>query len=362
MNQAAAPGGAGGLTGPAAPGGPGGEKRPGGSGGADGIQAPAVDGQRPGVVVRIRGFVTTSRARALAEWEAIQRARPRHRSLDTAFSTYERDEIHGGGLLAAALAYRFFFWTLPFALLVVGLLGFVPGSAKDAAKSLGVLGFASHTIAEAGAEGHRARWVAVLVGLYALYATSVSYVKTLRIAHALVWELRIPPLGSKLKAAGAMNGFLVIIFVTLAVEQRIRQASRVGGLVVGVLFLVLIAALWLVVSWRLPHAATSWTELVPGAIVVAVGAEFAHLVTVYYIARKIERASATYGALGAASAILLSLFFLARIVIAGAALNSYLAERRTRHHHLVVRGDAVVQRTPGSEEADGAGRAERDSA
>jgi uncharacterized BrkB/YihY/UPF0761 family membrane protein len=95
-------------------------------------------------------------------------------------------------------------------------------------------------------------------------------------------------------------------------------------------FILFIAAVWVAASWRLPHAAHNWHELVPGALLVAVGGQCVHLVTVYYVARKLERASSTYGSLGAATAILLSLFFVARVIVAGAELNAELAERRQR--------------------------------
>lgn len=275
------------------------------------------------------------RARADTALEQVERARPRSRTLDTAMSTYERDVEHGGGLLAGALAYRFFFWTLPFALILVGAFGLISKSSENAqewADRLGVLGFASKSIAQAGTDAARAGWLAVVIGLFALYGTSVAFVKALRVTHALVWGVPVERLRGKWRAALFMNGVILALAVALGLEHRLRMVSSSGGLAITLLSVVVIAAGWAAVTWHLPHAARTWHELVPGALVVAVGGQVVHVLTVYYVARKLERASATYGSLGAATAILLSLFFLARVIVAGAALNAHLVERRRRLH------------------------------
>ena len=52
--------------------------------------------------------------------------------MDIAFTTVERDLDRGGGLIAGALAYRFFFWILPFVLVLVGGLGFLSAASETA--------------------------------------------------------------------------------------------------------------------------------------------------------------------------------------------------------------------------------------
>ena len=87
-----------------------------------------------------------------------------------------------------------------------------------------------------------------------------------------------------------------------------RQNAKGPGFAVVMLFIVLAAGLWLFVSWVMPHAeGVSVRHLIPGALVVATGIQGVHLVTVYYVSRKVSHASATYGGLGGATAILLSL-------------------------------------------------------
>ena len=80
---------------------------------------------------------------------------------------------------------------------------------------------------------------------------------------------------------------------------------------------------------KLPHRSTNWRDLLPGAVLVALGTQAIHLAVVLYLAPKIGRSSELYGALGAATVILLWLYLLARLMVAAAFLNAALWEARS---------------------------------
>jgi uncharacterized BrkB/YihY/UPF0761 family membrane protein len=82
------------------------------------------------------------------------------------------------------------------------------------------------------------------------------------------------------------------------------------------------------VSWKLPNRASRWEDVVPGAALFAVGLLALHAITIYWIAREVEHKSDTYGAIGAALAILLWAYILGRIMAAAAVLNMALWEQR----------------------------------
>ena len=81
---------------------------------------------------------------------------------------------------------------------------------------------------------------------------------------------------------------------------------------------------------KLPNRARSWRDLLPEAIVVAVGMQVLHLVVVLYLAPKLGRSSELYGALGAATVILLWLYLVARLIVSGAFLNAIVDLREER--------------------------------
>ncbi len=66
-----------------------------------------------------------------------------------AFEAAARDVEVGGGIIAGALAYRFFIWLLPFALVLVAGLGITADAAGDspveAAKTLGMAGLVTQS-------------------------------------------------------------------------------------------------------------------------------------------------------------------------------------------------------------------------
>jgi membrane protein len=288
--------------------------------------------EAPGLTQRIKTTVATAREKADDTRKRVEASRPDHPSVDIAFTTFERDTERGGGLIAGALAYRFFFWVLPFVLVLVSGLGFLSAAdsqaPQDLAKQAGILGLTAKSISDASASAERTRFYALLIGLPALYLASVGFVKALMVAHALVWGVPQRKLVRKPLAAAVMTGVLVGVLVLLAVEQRVRESAEGPGIFVTLFFVVLAAGLWLFVSWYLPHAEVTVWQLVPGALVVAAGVQVVHLVTVYYVSRKVTHSAAAYGALGAATAILLSLFLIARVIVFGASFNAEMYRRR----------------------------------
>ena len=116
--------------------------------------------------------------------------------------------------------------------------------------------------------------------------------------------------------------------VLLAIESRVRQNAQGPGFVVVLSFIVAVAACGCFVSWYLPHAdgVKVW-NLIPGCLLVAAGIQGVHVITVYYISRKLAHSSSTYGALGAATAILLALFLIARVIVFGVSLNAEMWRR-----------------------------------
>jgi uncharacterized BrkB/YihY/UPF0761 family membrane protein len=121
--------------------------------------------------------------------------------------------------------------------------------------------------------------------------------------------------------------FGMLIFGSVTAEVDIGVVGLIPAIVAG----FVVVAIWLFVQWRLPHQPdVTWKELIPGAVLVGVGIEVLQLATVIYFARSIESKSSTYGAIGAALAILLWAYFLGRIIVSGAMLNAVLWEQQQR--------------------------------
>jgi uncharacterized BrkB/YihY/UPF0761 family membrane protein len=284
------------------------------------------------------------RARAQARAEALrarsqrladraQTERRRHRSVDAAFEMIDRDAEVGGGIIAGALAYRLFIWLLPAALVAVAGLGIASDasaqSPEETAGSVGLGGLISSSITSAANSPNR--WYALLVGIPILLWATRSVLRALIVAHRLVWgDVRAtaprPTPIATLRFFALLVGFLA----TSVLASAVRAWSGGVGLLSTVLVALPYAAIWLLVSVRLPHRAASWPALIPGAILVSLGVEVLHLVTAYVLVPYALAKQGTYGALGAAAALLFGLFLVCRLVVAGAVVNATLWERRFR--------------------------------
>jgi membrane protein len=280
---------------------------------------------------RLTEVVERARLESERALEYAEDTRARSQAVDLAFRVFHRDRRHFGGLLSGALAYRFFLWLLPFTLLFVGVLGAVTAVVgdvpQDLSRALGLQGQLAELIVDAGTQ--RGWWIALLIGLFGTAYAGFGAVRALRISHAAAWGIRPGPTP---RPAAASLWLFVVVLGLLAVgafATYLREQSGIVGTLLTVLGLVLVyLAVWLRVSRLLPHREVAGPGLLPGAVLVAVGAQGLQLFTVYYLSDQAERVTSVYGAIGAALTLLLWLFIIARLIVAGAMLNAEMAARR----------------------------------
>jgi len=270
------------------------------------------------------------RARAKRYADRAEEMRGEHGSVDAIFVIADRDVDVGGGIMSGALAYRLFIWLLPFALVVVGGIGIASSasseSAAKAVHAMGLTGIVSNSVAEAS--HGTSRWYAIVIGLPILVWATRSLLKAIVVVHRLVWgDLRRAVPKPSLKATFLLLLFLVAYFV-------IRELARWVGIWTGSVLLrilvglVLVTVWWLLLSWRLPHRQSRLLDLVPGAVVIAVGLEVLSDVGTYFIAPRVASSQTTYGALGLAATLLFGLYIVSRLIVASAVVNVTLWERR----------------------------------
>jgi membrane protein len=265
--------------------------------------------------------------------ERAQAERSRHRSVDAVFEMVDRDFSVGGGLIAGALAYRCFILLLPLALVMVAGLGITADATgetpEEAARSAGLAGLVSNSVA-AAASGS-ARWYALIVGIIGTLWAGRSLFRAVIVSHRLVWiDVRERAPKPKLLASLRFLGLLILFEALFPVASFIRHESPGLGLLAGLVMALPFAGIWLLIAIRLPRRDAPWTALVPGALLMGVGAQLLQAVTSYFIVPLALNKQGTYGALGIAAALLLGLFFFGRLIVDSAVVNATLWERRAR--------------------------------
>jgi uncharacterized BrkB/YihY/UPF0761 family membrane protein len=264
--------------------------------------------------------------------ELGQQARERVPGADIGFEAFTRELRYGGGLLAGGLAYRLFLWLVPLGL--VGAVAFSfwvefgQTSLEKAAKDFGI-GAAAIASAENAVETSSTNKIVLLVaGLVLLAWCSVFFVKALQITYALAWDVERPRMQKPVHAALVFNGLVLGTAVGGLALTWLREAIGLGALAGALGTLALSTGLALLIMRLLPNRAARWQDLLPGALVLAVGTQLVHVAVVFYFAPKIERSSDLYGVLGVSAVLLVWLYVLARLLTGAAFLNATVWERR----------------------------------
>jgi len=259
----------------------------------------------------------------------LREEQPRRAPVDIAFRLLRRDTHVAGGILGGGMAYRLFFWTLALAVLVAGGLGFVPGSQiNTAASQSGITKQVATTVGTAAHQSHGNRWALLAIGVALVVVTSWAVLRTLRLIHAAVWQVPVQRVqrAPHALAAVAVGPFLLTLLAGLVGWVR-THTDVLGGIVALLIWGGVTGALWLLVSLRLPRRDAPWRALLPGALVVGLGAVGIHAVTAYYLATKLATASALYGTLGLTATLLVYLYMFGRVIVVAAELNAVMWER-----------------------------------
>lgn len=277
----------------------------------------------------------TARAIARGKDEAARagawalQARDSHASVDVGFRIADRDKQVAAGVLAGGVAYRFFFWMLALALLLGGALGFADADDVEAASSSGLGAALADSVGDAVRSTQTARWWLLLIGAWLLLWTGYMGAKALVLVHATIWGVPPVRIRNALVASLAFSGLAVGLLAALSGTRWLRAESGAAlGLVVTVAVVVVPFVMWLAVSSVLPNRAADWKDLVPGALLVAVGVEALHLFTVIFLGPKLASATELYGGIGVATTILLWMYLVGRLVIGAAILDAAMVDRR----------------------------------
>jgi uncharacterized BrkB/YihY/UPF0761 family membrane protein len=265
--------------------------------------------------------------------ERAHEERARRGWVDAIFELADRDEQIAGGIIAGALAYRLFIWLLPAGLVFVGGLGVIADamsrSPKGVASNLGIAGIVSNSL-QSASNGHSA-WYALAIGVPILLYATRSVLRVLIGTHRLAWGVvrDARPKPTFLDAAKLL-GILIAFFALAGLTGWARAHSHAAGLVATVIVVAGFSGLWLWTSAQLPHGDAGWVDLLPGALATGVGLGILQALAAYLLAPYALQKQGTYGALGLAAALLLSLWALGRVLIGGAELNATLWERKRR--------------------------------
>jgi uncharacterized BrkB/YihY/UPF0761 family membrane protein len=281
---------------------------------------------------KVRERVAHLRERAERTRAGIEARRADSASIDTAFEAVERDAQTGGGVLAAAVAFRLFMFLVPYAFVMCIGFGLASTAASqdpgDAARSAGISGLLASAVTSTSTLSLADRLVALVLGGFALALTARSLIRVLWIVHRLIWRVQ-PPRKPSPWAPLILVGFITALFGLADLITWIGSQSFGLRIVAFLLTIVISGAAWFLASWLFPRDECALWALLPGALIVGVGVGVLQILTITYVVHVVTRKSALYGAIGIALALLLWTYFAGRLLTAAIAANASLWKHRT---------------------------------
>ncbi len=119
----------------------------------------------------------------------VQELRTRNELVDAALEAGDLDRRRAGSLLAGGIAFRVFLWLLPAALFTAGVTGLFrfSGSAQPdrVARKLGLGASVAAIVRQATKQSHQAPAALLAIGLVLMLYTSMSLIRSLRVAFVL---------------------------------------------------------------------------------------------------------------------------------------------------------------------------------
>ena len=272
--------------------------------------------------------VESTRERALARAERALEHLPWG---DVVAEALERERISAAGLLAGGLAYRLFFWIVPLGLVVSASVGYWVEEDRvgleKAARDFGIGGAVARAAADTVAQEPHSRWYFLVIGAWLLVWFGGGVVRAANIAYAVAWRLRPERVPRQLRAGALFSLAMIGIIVVTTGTTALREWTPGPGLLATLAIVGLYLAVVVWVSTLLPNRADDWRAFLPGAVLIAIGTQLIHLFVALYLAPRLGRSTELYGALGAATVILLWLYLEARLFVGAAFLNACLWER-----------------------------------
>jgi uncharacterized BrkB/YihY/UPF0761 family membrane protein len=168
----------------------------------------------------------------------------------------------------------------------------------------------------------------LLFGLVMLAWFTLGAIRALVLAYALAWHVTPGGIRRPLHAIGLFNAVFVLAVLASAGVTWVREQLGLPFVLGSLVTAGCLIALAMYAMWLLPHAAARRRDLLPGAVLIAIGNQAISILALVYFAPRLGRAEETYGALGTAATLLVWLYLVSRLVTGAAFLNATLQRRR----------------------------------
>jgi YihY family inner membrane protein len=255
----------------------------------------------------------------------------RHPVLRFPVEVVARTNELNGGYAANALALVAFISLFPLLLVIISVTGLLTGSnpqlTDDLIDFLGLTGSSAQTMTATLDRARDSGAAGSIVGLLGMAWSGLSLVGALRYAVNLPHGFTVKGIRARAMGIPWLSGAGVILAISITLSTILNWLPRWTSPLALLLAFAIDVALFAWTFWFLDSERPPPRQLLPGAIVAAVGFGVLKTLGTLLLPRFVADSSATYGALGTVFAILAWLLIFSRIFVYAAVVNAVWADR-----------------------------------
>ena len=263
-------------------------------------------------------------------------------------AVFQRYNALNGRATAAAITLYGFLALFALAVLAVAIVGFVSSGndnvAEDIVNWLGVTGTAAKVVTDAVNAASGSARVASVVGIVGLIWVGSSFAVAIAHAYNEAWHVPARVNYERLKGLGWLAAAALMLAAGSFVTAGLTALPAFVAPLVLAVSLGVNTALWMWTSWVLPNRRVPWREVLPAAIVGAVGLELLKIAGGYVVPLLVARSSALYGTIGVVFALLAWLLVLGRLVVFVTVIEVDGWERRHGTEEVTVKVPTLPDR------------------
>jgi membrane protein len=272
-----------------------------------------------------------ARARAVAErGQAWVESRDRASKTGVAIGAWERYRLVEGPLQSALLSLYILVAVLPALLVMEDYLDPHPNSlANSLVHHFRLNAPTSQLIRNVLGDGRSHELGSALIAVVSALVFGIGFGHVLQLIHARAWQLDLRTgLLDTVGYGAVLAGIYVLLFLLLLQANDFHTRSTVVKVLLGLGWAGFLILFFVVAPWLLTHKQVAPRDLLPSAVLTAVGLVALMIVSRYVMQFWIDLYAQDYGGLGVTLALFFWIAISSAIIVWAASLSPALADRR----------------------------------
>jgi uncharacterized BrkB/YihY/UPF0761 family membrane protein len=278
-----------------------------------------------------------ARARAAAaRGQAWVESRDPASKSGVAIGAWKRYRLVEGPLQSALLSLYILVAVLPALLVMEEYLDPHPNSlANSLVHHYRLNASASELIHNVLGEGRSHELGSALIAIASALVFGIGFGRVLQLSHARAWQLDLRTgVSDQLGYGAVLAGLYGLLMLLLLQLNEFHPRSAVVKALLGIGWAGVLTLFFVFVPWLLTHKQVAPRDLLPSAVLTALGLVALMVVSRFVMPFWIDLYARDYGGLGVVLAIYFWIAFSSAIIVWAASLSPALADRRERRRSL----------------------------